>query len=249
MSTEKLFRIAIALKGLDGALQLVGGLVLMIVPATVISGFAHAVVTRDLLGDPEGTLARHLELAAGHFAEGRTFAVVYLVAHGLIKLGLVWALAKKVMRAYPVAAVVLSAFVVYEIFRAIHTHSLALPFFAALDVLIVVLVLREYRQLKRDRVAVALSEPPSEIAVRTSSAAAPSGIPRMSSMAGPLSVLCTPSLVSRSPPVVTVAVPISCAPAVRTLVVTTCSIRGVTGWSWSRKYCASVWSFVTCRTV
>lgn len=110
-------------------------------------------VTRDLLGDHEGTLARHLELAAGHFAEGRTFAVVYLLAHGLIKLGLVWALAKKVIRAYPVAAVVLSAFVVYEIFRAIHTQSLALPFFAALDVVIVVLVLREYRQLKRDRVA------------------------------------------------------------------------------------------------
>ncbi|WP_414940603.1 DUF2127 domain-containing protein [Amycolatopsis sp. cmx-11-51] len=153
MGTEKLFRIAIALKGLDGALQLVGGLVLMIVPASVITGFAHAVVTRDLLGDAEGTLARHLELAAGHFVEGRTFAVVYLVAHGLIKLGLVWALARKVMRAYPVAAVVLSAFVVYEIFRAVHTHSLALPFFAALDVVIVVLVLREYRQLKRDRVA------------------------------------------------------------------------------------------------
>ncbi|WP_409497204.1 DUF2127 domain-containing protein [Amycolatopsis sp. cmx-11-12] len=153
MGTEKLFRIAIALKGLDGALQLVGGLVLMIAPASVITGFAHAVVTRDLLGDPEGTLARHLELAAGHFVEGRTFAVVYLVAHGLVKLGLVWALARKVLRAYPVAAVVLSAFVVYEIFRAIHTHSLALPFFAALDVVIVVLVLREYRQLKRDRVA------------------------------------------------------------------------------------------------
>ena len=94
MTTEKLFRVAIALKGLDGALQVVGGLVLLFVPASVITGFAHAVVTRDLLGDPEGALARHLELAAGHYAEGRTFAEAYLLAHGLIILGLVWALAR-----------------------------------------------------------------------------------------------------------------------------------------------------------
>jgi uncharacterized membrane protein len=35
----------------------------------------------------------------------------------------------------------------------VHTHSIALPFFAALDVVIIVLVLREYRQLKRSRSA------------------------------------------------------------------------------------------------
>jgi uncharacterized membrane protein len=150
-ATERFFRIAIALKGLDGALQVVGALILAFVPASAVSGFTHAVITRDLLGDPSGTLARHLESATENFLHGdtKTFAVAYLFAHGLIKLGLVWALSRKIVRAYPVAAVILAAFVVYEVFRAVHTHSIALPFFAALDVLIIVLVLREYRQLKR----------------------------------------------------------------------------------------------------
>ncbi|WP_406635737.1 DUF2127 domain-containing protein [Amycolatopsis sp. WGS_07] len=150
-STERLFRIAITLKGLDGALQLIGALVLAFVPATIVTGFAHAVITRDLLGDPSGTLARHLSTAAEHFAGGgtKTFAVVYLLAHGLLKLALVWALARKWVRAYPVAMVVLAAFVVYEIYRAVETHSIALPFFAALDAVIIVLVYREYRNLKR----------------------------------------------------------------------------------------------------
>ena len=150
-ATEKFFRVAIAIKGLDGGLQVLGALILAFVPAAAVSGFTHAVITRDLLGDPAGTLAHHLESATEHFLHGdtKTFAVVYLLAHGLIKLGLVWALARKIVRAYPVAAVVLAAFVVYEIFRAVHTHSIALPFFAALDVVIIVLVLREYRQLKR----------------------------------------------------------------------------------------------------
>ncbi|WP_033290608.1 DUF2127 domain-containing protein [Amycolatopsis jejuensis] len=150
-STERLFRIAIALKGLDGAVQLVGALILAFVPSAVVTGFAHAVITRDLLGDPSGTLARHLQVAAEHFAAGgtKTFAVGYLLAHGLVKLGLVWALARKWLRAYPVAMVVLAAFVAYEIYRAIETHSIALPFFALLDAVIILLVYREYRALKR----------------------------------------------------------------------------------------------------
>ncbi|WP_158890958.1 DUF2127 domain-containing protein [Amycolatopsis anabasis] len=150
-ATERWFRVAIAIKGLDGGLQLLGGLLLALLPASAITGFAHAVVTRDLLGDPAGTLARHLRTAAENFADGgtKTFAVAYLLAHGVIKLGLVVALAREFRPAYPVAAVVLAAFVVFEIVRAVHTHSIALPFFAALDLVIIVLVLREYRQLRR----------------------------------------------------------------------------------------------------
>src|SRR2546423_13141382 len=148
-ATEKFFRIAIAIKGLDGALQVVGALILALVPASTVSGFTHAVITRDLLGDPSGTPARHLESATENFLHGdtKTFAVAYLLAHGPLKLGLVWALARKIVRAYPVAAAILPAFVVYEIFRAGHTHSIALPFFAALDCVTIVSGPRRNRHL------------------------------------------------------------------------------------------------------
>ena len=53
--------------------------------------------------------------------------------------------------AYPIAAVVLGAFVVYEVVRATRTHSIALPIFAAIDVLIIIFVVREYRELRRQR--------------------------------------------------------------------------------------------------
>jgi uncharacterized membrane protein len=151
-TTDKLFRIAVALKGLDGGVQLVLGIVLIFLPPTVITGLANAVVTRDLLGDPNGTLSTHLETAAHNFADGssRTFAIGYLLLHAVIKIGLVAALLRKIVPVYPVAAVVLGAFVVYEIYRAIRTHSIALPIFAVLDIIIIVLVLREYRQLRRE---------------------------------------------------------------------------------------------------
>ena len=152
-TTDKLFKVAIALKGLDGLGQLVLGIVLIFLPPTLITGLANEVVTRDLLGDPAGTLSTHLQTAAHNFADGssRTFAIGYLLLHAVIKLGLVAALLRKVLPLYPVACVVLGAFVVYEIVRAVHTHSIALPIFAAIDIVIIILVLREYAQLRRER--------------------------------------------------------------------------------------------------
>jgi uncharacterized membrane protein len=152
-TTDKLFKVAIALKGLDGLGQLVLGIVLIFLPPTLITGLANEVVTRDLLGDPAGTLSTHLQTAAHNFADGssRTFAIGYLLLHAVIKLGLVAALLRKIMPLYPVAAVVLGAFVVYEVYRAVNTHSIALPIFAAIDVVIIILVIREYQQLRRER--------------------------------------------------------------------------------------------------
>ncbi|MFI9387518.1 DUF2127 domain-containing protein [Kutzneria sp. NPDC052558] len=154
-TTDKLFRVAIAIKGLDGLGQLVLGIVLIFVPPMLITGLANEVVTRDLLGDPNGTLSTHLETAAHNFADGssRGFAIGYLLLHAVIKLGLVAALLRKIMPLYPVAVVVLGAFVVYEVYRAVRTHSIALPIFAAVDVVIIVLVVREYLQLRRERSA------------------------------------------------------------------------------------------------
>ena len=154
-TTDKLFKIAVTLKGLDGGIQLVLGIVLVFIPPTLITGLANDIVTRDLLGDPNDTLSRHLETAAHDFADGSShwFAIIYLLLHALIKLGLVVALLRKIVPLYPVAVVVLGAFVIYEVYRAIRTHSIALPIFALLDVIIIVLVIREYRQIRREAAA------------------------------------------------------------------------------------------------
>jgi uncharacterized membrane protein len=151
--TERMFKVAITIKGIDGGLQFLGALLLMVIPPTLITGIANAIITRDLLGDPHGTLSTHLATAADHFANGssRWFAILYLLAHGVIKLALVWALVKRVMVAFPIAVLVLAAFVVYELWRATQTHSIALPIFAAIDIVIIALVIREYLKLRKER--------------------------------------------------------------------------------------------------
>jgi len=154
-TTERLFKVAVTIKGIDGGIQLLGALLLIMVPPTVIGGLANTIVTRDLVGDPNGNIARHLETAAAHFTGGsnRWFAISYLLLHAVIKLGLVVALLRKVLPAFPIGMVVLAAFVVYEVWRATRTGSIALPVFAAIDVVIIVLIGREYLQLRRERSA------------------------------------------------------------------------------------------------
>ncbi|MER5391052.1 DUF2127 domain-containing protein [Saccharopolyspora sp. NPDC002686] len=150
--TDKLFLVAILIKGLDGAVQLIGGIVLIFVQPETLTRLAHAVVTRDLVGPPAGPLAGHFEEAIQHFANGnRTFVIAYLVLHGVIKLGLVIALIRKVLPMYPVAAAALGLFVLFEILRAVQTRSIVLPLLAALDVAIIVLVIKEYLELRRQR--------------------------------------------------------------------------------------------------
>jgi uncharacterized membrane protein len=150
--TERWFKAALLLKGLDGAAELVGAVALLLVPAGAVHRLVADVVSRDLLGPPDGFLTRHLVAGTAEFASGnRTFVLVYLGLHGVVKLALVWALLRKWRPAYPVAAVVLGVFVGYELLRAVRTGSLVLPFLAALDVVVIVLILREYRLLSRGR--------------------------------------------------------------------------------------------------
>lgn len=163
--TDRLFRIAVVLKGLDGASQLLAGIALLFIPAKAITDLVQLIVTRDLVGNPAGMLATHLQTAVQDFTGGstHTFVIVYLLVHAVIKLGLVVALLRKVTPAYPIAAGALGVFVVFEVLRAVHTHSIALPIFAALDVLIIVLVVREYLHLRRERVAVRALAPDTTI--------------------------------------------------------------------------------------
>ena len=150
--TERLFKAALLVKGLDGAAELVAAVALLLVPAATVQRLVAEVVSRDLLGPPDGFLTRHLVAGTAEFASGdRTFVLVYLGLHGVVKLALVWALLRKWRRAYPVAAAVLAVFVGYELIRALHTGSVVLPFLAALDIVIIVMILREYRLLSSGR--------------------------------------------------------------------------------------------------
>ncbi len=153
--TEQLFKAALLVKGVDGAAELIGAVALLVVSGATVQRLVADVLSRDLLGPPDGSLARHFVAGTAEFASGhRTFAVVYLGLHGVVKLALVVALLRRWLPAYPIAVVLLGTFVVYELYRATRTGSVLLPLLAVLDIAIIAVILREYRLLRRQRTGV-----------------------------------------------------------------------------------------------
>lgn len=149
---DRWFQIALLVKGIDGAAELIGALTLLLVSDATVQRLVADVLSRDLLGPPDGSLARHFVSGTAEFASGsRTFVVIYLGLHGVVKLALVAALLRKWLPAYLVALVVFGAFVVYELYRATRNGSLLLPFLAAVDGAVIVMIVLEYRRLRRER--------------------------------------------------------------------------------------------------
>ena len=147
---ETFFRISVALKGLNAALEIVGGVALAAVsPAFVLH--VIALLTQDALAeDPRDGVANYFLRAASQMSlGGQHFAAIYLLIHGVIKIGLVWALLKYKLWAYPLSMAVFAAFIAYQLYRFTYTHELGLIALSGFDLVVIGLIYFEYRALQR----------------------------------------------------------------------------------------------------
>ena len=84
------FEISIFFKGLDGVLEIVGGLLLFLVRPDTISRIVMALTQHELSEDRDDIIASYLvRLTQGFSADSQVFAGVYLLSHGGIKVLLV----------------------------------------------------------------------------------------------------------------------------------------------------------------
>ena len=103
--------------------------------------------------------------------QATVFAAVYLVLHGLVKLGIVAAIVSGSRKLYPWAIAALSAFVVWQGYEFALHPSAGLALLTLVDIAIVALTVREYRHHRslRDAVRSVLgrrSSPPGPAASR-----------------------------------------------------------------------------------
>jgi len=151
------FRVTVLFKGIDGVVETIGGITLLIVNRQDIQHFIHMVLRHELLEDPNDPVANYLmRTAAGLSANTETFAALYLLVHGAVKLGLVTALWQHRLWAYPLAGVVLSLFVIYQGIRFSFTHSVVLLMLTVIDVVIIALLPGEYHRTAHRRTTGAL---------------------------------------------------------------------------------------------
>ena len=146
-SLDRTFKISVTLKGLDGALETIGGLILLFVRPAAIEHFVRTLTQHELSQDPHDWFANHLLRSAGHLSHGTTlFAAIYLLSHGLTKVVLVVAVLRDKAWAYPGIIVLLLLFIVYQLYQLVFVHlTLGLGLLTAFDIFVTWLTWREYQ--------------------------------------------------------------------------------------------------------
>ena len=144
---DRLFEVGIILKGLDGILETIGGLLLLAITPATINRLAAKLTQHELSEDPKDFIANHL-LGYTHGLTGSavTFAAVYLLLHGITKIVLVAALLRNQIWAYPWMLAFLLIFIGYQLYRLVLSPAFGLSALTIFDAFIAWLTWREWRK-------------------------------------------------------------------------------------------------------
>lgn len=89
-SLDRVFRVSVTLKGFDGVLEAIGGVLLLLLSPNSIEDLARTLTEHELSQDPHDFIARHVLQATGGLQHGTTvYAGIYLLSHGLAKVAVV----------------------------------------------------------------------------------------------------------------------------------------------------------------
>jgi uncharacterized membrane protein len=144
------FVVALWAKAALAASEIVGGVAAWLVSKQFLLREVVAVTRGELAEDPHDAVANYLLHSAQHLSVGaKTFAAIYLLAHGVIKLWLVIGLLRERLWYYPIAIAVFVGFIAYQVYRYALHHSALLLVITALDVVVIALTWHEWRYLGR----------------------------------------------------------------------------------------------------
>jgi uncharacterized membrane protein len=157
------FKIGLVLKGLDGVLEVAGGILLLFLSPQAIQHVVRALTAHELSEDPHDLIARYLLHTTAHLSHGTTlFGAIYLLSHGIAKIVLVALVLRDKLWAYPWLIGLLLAFIVYQLYRITAVHfSIGLTLLTVFDAFLVWLTWREYRakRARQHRVGAAAATP------------------------------------------------------------------------------------------
>jgi uncharacterized membrane protein len=158
---DKTFKIGLVLKGLDGVLEVAGGILLLFLSPQAIEHVVRVLTAHELSEDPHDLVARYLLHTASHLHHGTTlFGAIYLLSHGIAKIVLVALVLKDKLWAYPWLIALLLAFIAYQLYQIIAVHfSLGLAALTIFDAALVWLTWREYRAKRQARAPVTAPSP------------------------------------------------------------------------------------------
>ena len=143
------FDIGVIIKWIDGLLELALGTFLLFEPWGTTPSLLHFLATRELVEDPHdffATLALHTSTSLS--TQVIAAIAIYALSRGIIKIFLSVQLWRERLWAFPVALVVLSTLLLYQLWQAYAAASFLLFSIALVDVGIIILIALEWRSRK-----------------------------------------------------------------------------------------------------
>ena len=143
--------VTIAIKGLDGGLETLGGLVIWITGPQRLYRWVFRITAPELYTGDHVRAVEAVRRGAQHLAvTGAHFVVFYLLVHGVLKMALALVLLRGGGRwIYPVGTAILVGFIIFMAHRLTEQWSNWLLGFALFDAMTLALVLNEWRKPAR----------------------------------------------------------------------------------------------------
>lgn len=148
---HRAYLVAIALKGFDGAVETMLGLAVAILGRQGLYDLLISIAAPELENHP-GSHTSHLirRGAEGLMHASHGFIIVYLLVHGLLKLGIAIGLFRETANwIFPVGSAVLVGFIVYMSLHLAAHWSYWLLAFALFDCVTLALVLNEWSNQRK----------------------------------------------------------------------------------------------------
>ncbi len=132
-------------KSIFAFVEFISGLLLIFVPLDLIIATIHHLALAISLSSFSTMITNAGKRLTN---DAPLFAIVYLLLHGALKLVTLALLWKKILWSYPLSILLLVGFILYQIFEFFNHGSISMLVLCAVDVLMIILTLLEYRKLK-----------------------------------------------------------------------------------------------------
>lgn len=140
------FLVSVLLKGFISVMEVVAGVAILFIPTELFLSVTTSVVQTMPPVAPFTFISEHLLAEVAKYTSATAvFLSVYLLSRGLVKTGLIWALLKNKLWAYPVSLVILAGFVAYQFYQIATGHSLLVIGITLFDLVVMYFIWREYR--------------------------------------------------------------------------------------------------------
>ncbi len=143
---HELFEFGVIIKGFNGVWETISGFLVLFLSKAILSNWLLIVTRNELLEDPHDRLINFLAHALQNFSnDTKTFAALYILAHGLLNIFLAVQLYRDRHWAYLVTIGTTLIFMFYQIYRINIHHSLILTAITIFDAFFIILAWHEYR--------------------------------------------------------------------------------------------------------